>query len=135
MEKVVTKVVKPFQSALKPFEREIFELKSEGRSLRAIAAEMKLRHGLDISHKSVASFIRTHRPKRRSFLDGLSNTRRFDRRPQSGTAAAPGKAQELFRFGLRLVAFDGRTTGNLSCYVRSWRASSWEGNKNANNQA
>ena len=76
MGRVVTKIGKPFQSALKPFEREIFELKSEGRSLRAIAAEMKLRHGLDISHNSVASFIRTHRPKRRSFLDGLSNTRK-----------------------------------------------------------
>ena len=76
MKKVVTKIGKPFQSALNPFEREIFELKAEGCSLRAIAAEMKLRHGLDISHNSVASFIRSHRPKRKSFLDGLTATRR-----------------------------------------------------------
>ena len=76
MRKVVTKTGKPFQSALNPFVREIFELKSAGYSLRAIADEMKLRHGLDISHNAVASFIRTHRPKRKSFLDGLSATRK-----------------------------------------------------------
>ena len=76
MKKVVTKIGKPFQSALKPYEREVFELKADNLSVRAIAAEMKRRHGLDISHNSVASFLRTHRPKRKSFLDGLSETRK-----------------------------------------------------------
>lgn len=76
MGKVVTKTGKPFQSVLQPFETEVFSLKAEGLSVRAIAIEMKRRHDIDISHNAVASFIRTHRSRRRSFLDGLSETRR-----------------------------------------------------------
>ena len=41
---------KPFQSKLAPYESEIKELKSQGASIRAIAAEMASRHGLAVSH-------------------------------------------------------------------------------------
>jgi len=51
-------------------------MKAEGLSVRTIAAEMKSRHDIEISHNAVASFLRTHRPLRKSFLDGLTVTRR-----------------------------------------------------------
>lgn len=76
MGRVVTKSGKPFRSALQPFEAEVFSLKKAGMSVRAIAAEMKVRHGIEISHNAVASFIRTHSSRRKSFLDGLTETRK-----------------------------------------------------------
>ena len=59
IEKVVTKGGKPFQSKLAPYEAEVKELKANGASVRAIAAEMLARHNLAISHNAVASFLRT----------------------------------------------------------------------------
>ena len=47
-------------------------------SLRAIAEEMRRRHGLEISHTSVRSFLRTHGGVRRSFLDGIQETRKSE---------------------------------------------------------
>ena len=77
-DKVVTKRGKPFQSQLAPFEDEVKALKADGLSVRAIAAEMGARHGLQISHNAVASFLRTHGGVRRSFLDGVSATRKVE---------------------------------------------------------
>ena len=73
--KVVTRG-KPFRSKLAPYEEEIKELKSGGASIRGIAAEMLARHGLAVSHNAVASFMRTHGVSRKSFLDGISETRK-----------------------------------------------------------
>ena len=67
---------KPFQSKLAPYEAEIKELKSQGASTRVIAAEMATRHGLAVSHNAVASFMKTHGVSRKSFLDGISETRK-----------------------------------------------------------
>ena len=75
---VVTRGGKPFQSKLAPYEAEVKSLKSDGVSVRAIAEEMRVRHGLAISHNAVASFLRTHGARRRSFLDGISETRRTE---------------------------------------------------------
>ena len=47
-------------------------------SVRAIAEEMRVRHGIAISHNAVASFLRTHGARRRNFLDGISETRRAE---------------------------------------------------------
>ena len=76
--KVVTKGGKPFQSKLAPYEAEVKRLKADGASVRAIAAEMLARHGLTVSHNAVASFLRTHGGRRRNFLDGIAETRRFE---------------------------------------------------------
>lgn len=57
---MVNKVVtggKPFQSKLAPYEAEIKDLKASGASIRAIAAEMTSRHGIEVSHNAVASFM------------------------------------------------------------------------------
>ncbi len=62
---------KPFQSVLEPYAAEIKELVQSGMSVRALAAEIKARHDISISHNSIASFIRTHSLRRRSFLDGV----------------------------------------------------------------
>ena len=66
----------PFRSKLAPYEAEIKNLKASGASIRAIAAEMTSRHGLDVSHNAVASFMKTHGLSRKSFLDGISETRK-----------------------------------------------------------
>ena len=58
--KVVTRGGKPFQSKLAPYEAEVKKLKANGVSVRSIAEEMRVRHGLEISHNAVASFLRTH---------------------------------------------------------------------------
>ena len=76
--KVVTKGGKPFQSKLAPYEAEVKRLKADGASVRAIAAEMLARHGLTVSHNAVASFLRTHGGRRRNFLDGIAEARRFE---------------------------------------------------------
>ena len=78
VDRVVTKRGKPFQSALAPYEDEVKALKAEGRSVRAIAEEMKLRHGLQISHNAVQSFLKTHGHSRRHFLDGVPVARRAE---------------------------------------------------------
>ena len=57
------------------YEDEVKELHARGVSVRAIAAEMGARHGLEISHNAVASFLRTHRAPR-NFLDGITATRK-----------------------------------------------------------
>ena len=79
--KIVTRG-KPFQSKLAPYEAEIKELKASGASIRAITAEMASRHGLTVSHNAVASFMKTHGLSHKSFLDGISQTRKI--RPISG---------------------------------------------------
>ena len=72
---VVTRRGKPFRSALTPYEAEVQDLHARGMSVRAIAAEMLVRHGVQISHNAVASFLRTHR-RAKSFLEGLTETRK-----------------------------------------------------------
>ena len=76
--KVVTKGGKPFQSKLAPYENEIMSLSQQGMSVRSIASLVDSRYGVKISHNAVASFIRTHRSKRRNFLDGISVTRQTE---------------------------------------------------------
>ena len=44
-------------------------------SVRVLAAEMLVRHGVQISHNAVASFLRTHR-RAKNFLEGLTETRK-----------------------------------------------------------
>ena len=73
--RVVTKRGKPFRSALAPYEWEVQDFHAQGMSVRAIAEEMLVRHGVQISHNAVASFLRTHR-RARNFLEGLSETRK-----------------------------------------------------------
>ena len=68
----------PFHSKLAPYEAEIRDLKANGASIRAIAAEMTLRHGLEVSHNAVASFMKTHGLSRKSFLDGIPETRKHE---------------------------------------------------------
>ena len=77
-EKVVTTGGKPFRSKLAPYESEVKELKASGASVRAIAAEMLARHGIQVSHNAVASFLRTHGAKHRNFLDGIGEARRAE---------------------------------------------------------
>ena len=67
-----------FRSKLGPFEDEIRFLKASGLSTREIAAEMRNRHALEVSHNAVASFMRTHRMTRRNFFDGIPETRRSE---------------------------------------------------------
>ena len=76
--KVVTIGGKPFHSKLAPYESEVKELRASGASVRAIAAEMFARHGIQVSHNAVASFLRTHGAKRRNFLDGIGEARRTE---------------------------------------------------------
>ena len=72
---VVTKRGKPFRSVLAPYEREVQDFHAQGMSVRAIAAEMLARHGVQISHNAVASFLRTHR-RAKNFLNGLTETQK-----------------------------------------------------------
>jgi len=58
---------------------EVFELHEGGESYRAIADEMKTRHGVEVSHNAVFSFVRTHAPeygRRPRFYDGIPDARR-----------------------------------------------------------
>ena len=73
---VVTRGGKPFQSKLAPYETEVKRLVADGASLRTIAKEMRSRHGLSVSHNAVASFLRTHRARKRNFLDGIPEGRK-----------------------------------------------------------
>jgi Fic family protein len=66
---------KPYQSKLAPYEAEIFRLLNEGQTYRAIAALLNERHGLDITHNAVFSFVKRRRPGRgdgRLFYEGFS---------------------------------------------------------------
>ena len=72
---VVTRRGKPFRSALAPYEDEVKGLHEQGMGVRAIASEMLVRHGLEISHNAVASFLRTHR-RAKNFLAGITETRK-----------------------------------------------------------
>lgn len=73
--KVITKRGKPFCSSLAPYEDEVKGLHEQGFGVRTIAAEMLSRHGLEISHNAVASFLRTHRTAK-NFLAGVTETRK-----------------------------------------------------------
>ena len=75
-DKVVT-AGRPFRSKLAPYEAEIRDLKANGASIRVIAAEMASRHGLEV-HNAVASFMKTHGLSRKSFLVGISETRKCE---------------------------------------------------------
>ena len=72
---VVTKHGKPFRSVLAPYEDEVQSLHAQGMSVRVLAAEMLVRHGVQVSHNAVASFLRTHR-RAKNFLEGLTETRK-----------------------------------------------------------
>jgi Fic family protein len=66
---------KPYQSKLAPYEAEVFALLDEGMPYRAVAAAMNERHGLDVTHNAVFSFVKTRRPGRgggRLFYEGFS---------------------------------------------------------------
>ncbi len=75
-EKDVTEPSVRFRSKLGAFEAELRQMKADGLSTRMIAAEMRRRHGLVVSHNAVASFMRTHHFARRSFWDGIAPVRR-----------------------------------------------------------
>ena len=69
------KTRKPFRSVLAPYEKEVQDLHAQGMSVRVLAAEMRQRHGVQISHNAVASFLRAHRSAK-NFLEGLTETRK-----------------------------------------------------------
>lgn len=65
---------KPFQSKLKPYESELRALLDSGVGFRGAAAEVNRRHGLDVSHNAVFSFLKKRpspRPGRGFFYEGL----------------------------------------------------------------
>jgi Fic family protein len=65
---------KPFQSKLKPYEAELREILASGCGFRGAAAEINRRHGLNVSHNAVFSFLK-NRPAPRAeqglFYGGL----------------------------------------------------------------
>ena len=65
---------KPFQSKLKPYETELREILASGRGFRGAAQEINRRHGLDVSHNAVFSFLKSRsapRTGRGLFYEGL----------------------------------------------------------------
>ena len=65
---------KPFQSKLKPYEAELRKILSSGGGFRGAAAEINRRHGLNVSHNAVFSFLKNRpapRAERRLFYEGL----------------------------------------------------------------
>lgn len=65
---------KPFQSKLKPYETELREILASGVGYRAAAQEINRRHGLDVSHNAVFSFLKSRpgpRAERGLFYEGL----------------------------------------------------------------
>ena len=65
---------KPFQSKLKPYETELRELLASGGGFRGAAQEINRRHGLNVSHNAVFSFLKSRpapRSERGLFYDGL----------------------------------------------------------------
>ena len=65
---------KPFQSKLKPYEAELRKILASGGGFRSAAQEINRRHGLNVSHNAVFSFLK-NRPAPRSerglFYEGL----------------------------------------------------------------
>jgi hypothetical protein len=65
---------KPFQSKLKPYEDELREILASGVGFRGAAQEINRRHGLDVSHNAVFSFLKSRpalRAGRGLFYEGL----------------------------------------------------------------
>jgi len=65
---------KPFQSKLKPYETELREILASGVGFRGAAQEINRRHGLDVSHNAVFSFLKSRpalRAGRGLFYEGL----------------------------------------------------------------
>jgi hypothetical protein len=65
---------KPFQSKLKPYETELREILASGVGYRGAAQEINRRHGLDVSHNAVFSFLKSRpgpRAERGLFYEGL----------------------------------------------------------------
>jgi Fic family protein len=65
---------KPFQSKLKPYESELREILASGVSFRGAAEEINRRHGLNVSHNAVFSFLKNRpapRVGRGLFFEGL----------------------------------------------------------------
>jgi hypothetical protein len=65
---------KPFQSKLKPYEAELRKILASGVGYRSAAQEINRRHGLNVSHNAVFSFLK-NRPapcsERGLFYEGL----------------------------------------------------------------
>ena len=65
---------KPFQSKLKPYETELRGLLASGGGFRGAAQEINRRHGLNVSHNAVFSFLKSRpapRSERGLFYEGL----------------------------------------------------------------
>ena len=65
---------KPFQSKLKPYEAELREILASGCGFRGAAEEINRRHGLNVSHNAVFSFLKNRpapRAERGLFYEGL----------------------------------------------------------------
>jgi Fic family protein len=65
---------KPFQSKLKPYEAELREFFASGVGFRGAALEINRRHGLDVSHNAVFSFLKSRsapRARQGLFYEGL----------------------------------------------------------------
>ena len=65
---------KPFQSKLKPYEAELREILASGVGYRGAAQEINRRHGLNVSHNAVFSFLKNRpapRAERDLFYEGL----------------------------------------------------------------
>jgi Fic family protein len=65
---------RPFQSKLKPYETELREILASGVGFRGAALEINRRHGLDVSHNAVFSFLKSRpalRAERGLFYEGL----------------------------------------------------------------
>jgi hypothetical protein len=65
---------RPFQSKLKPYETELREILASGVGYRGAAQEINRRHGLDVSHNAVFSFLKSRpapRAERGLFYEGL----------------------------------------------------------------
>ena len=65
---------KPFQSKLKPYEAELREILASGVGFRGAAEEINRRHGLNVSHNAVFSFLKNRpalRAERGLFYEGL----------------------------------------------------------------
>jgi hypothetical protein len=58
---------KPFQSKLKPYETELREILASGVGYRGAALKINRRHGLDVSHNVMFSFLKT-RPASAAWL-------------------------------------------------------------------
>jgi Fic family protein len=65
---------RPFQSKLKPYESELREILASGVGYRGAAEEINRRHGLNVSHNAVFSFLKSRpalRSERGLFYEGL----------------------------------------------------------------